>query len=336
MIIQKALFVLLALCALIWGQSDPLAGRPFPETRLGVGARAIAMGGAHTAFIDQTTVTAYWNPAMAVMLTDKRNATLSFRLLSLGRKEGSAGLSLKIPPRGALSLAIVYHGDGGIPVYDSDGELLYSNGGFSSLSAYIGFAYLLTRKFSLGLATVIRSSSISANQDESISSWEIGSLFVSALYKVSSALSLGVHLREIASFSRYEAPTYGSELNTIISDGVPLNLRFGAAWNGSIGKKRVRLSADGDFFFVPGTVKKENSPDWSSVEVVKEYCSGAELFLYENFPIRLGFSSENWLSFGFGLFSQNGDYKGARIDYSFSGENNSSGFNHGLSISVPF
>jgi len=315
---------------------DPLAGRPFPETRLGVGARAQAMGCAQTAYLTPTTVTAYWNPAMAAMLPDKGAVSAAFRFLSLGRQEGVIGFSTRIPPRGAVTTAVTYHGDGGIPIYNSDGELEYSDGGFTNLSIYIGFSYLLTRKLSMGLATVIRSSSISAGEDEEVSAWEVGSLFYSVYYKIKPNLSAGLHLREITSGARYEAPTYGSELNTIVADGLPINLKTGLAWKTKIAKKDATFTIDGDWYFIPGTIKENDSPDWSEVKTVTEIHVGSECFIRPNFPVRIGYSTDQGPALGFGFHFPKNEHSGIKFDYALSREPNGSGLNHSISWTLPF
>jgi hypothetical protein len=316
--------------------ADPLAGRPFPETRLAVGARALGMGGAHTAFIDPATVTAYWNPAMAAIVPEKRMMSASFGLLSLGRSEGAVSVSSKIPPRGAITAALTYHGDGSIPVYDSDGELEYSDGGFTNISIYMGFAYLVTRKLSMGIATVIRSSSVSAHEDYDVNAWEVGSLFYSVYYQIRPGLSAGLHLREIGSGARYESVTYGSELNTIISDGVPLNLKTGLVWKTSINRKSAAFAFDYDVYFVPGEIRTNNSPDWGNVRNVSEYHFGAEYFFLPTLPFRAGFSTDKGVAGGFGLHFPKSEYRGLKIDYSLSGETNGAGLNHTISLALPF
>jgi hypothetical protein len=328
------LFLILLSCQVL--AYDPLAGRPFPETRLGVGARAQAMGGAQTAYLTPTTVTAYWNPAMAAMLPDKGAVSAAFRFLSLGRQEGVIGFSTRIPPRGAITTAITYHGDGDIPVYNSDGELEYSDGGFTNLSIYFGFSYLITRKLSMGLTTVIRSSSINTAEEDRVSAWELGSLFYSVFYQIKPTLSAGLHLREITSDARYEAPTYGSELNTIVSDGVPLNLRAGLAWKTNIIKRSAAFTLDGDWYFIPGTIKENDSPDWSEVETVTEIHAGAECFIRTNFPVRFGYSTDQGPAIGFGLHFPKNEHRGIKLDYALSRELNGSGLNHSFSWTLPF
>ncbi|MBL8024762.1 MAG: hypothetical protein JNL74_00030 [Fibrobacteres bacterium] len=320
----------------LFAADDPLAGRPFPETRLGVGAGAKAMGSAQTAYLSPSNVIAYWNGAMGVMLPEKRAITASYSFLALGRREGVISFTSRIPPRGALSAAVVYHGDGSVPIYDSDGELEYTDGGITSTSLYLGFSYLITRKLSMGLATVIRSVTVSAAEEEEVAAWEVGSLFYSIYYQIRPGLSAGLNLREISSTSRFEAPTYGSQLNTVISDGVPLNLRAGLAWVTKISNRSAAFTLDGDWYFIPGTIKKEDNPDWNSVETVTEIHGGAEYFVKPNFPVRIGYSTNQGPSAGFGLHFPKTQYRGIKLDYAMNRELNGAGLSHSFSWTLPF
>ncbi len=88
--------------------------------RLGLGARARAMGGAFTA-IPGSGYNAYYNPAGLPDLSS-REFILSYRDLSLGREFYYTGIAVKVPPTAGIALGWLHAGIDNIDGRDSDGN----------------------------------------------------------------------------------------------------------------------------------------------------------------------------------------------------------------------
>ncbi|MFH0919040.1 MAG: hypothetical protein V1913_01645 [Fibrobacterota bacterium] len=325
-------FFILLLCGLAAADMDALGGQPASYLRMGIGNRAEAMGNAHTAFLAPTTVAAYWNPAMAVMTDSRFLMSGGYRFLSLGRRQGYVSLNGKIPPRLALCAALLYHGDNSIPIYDNDGFKTY-DGYFMSLATHIGLAYKVRRRLALGFNTTIHNNSVVAGtgEKESISSWELGNLDLSAFYQVNTDLALGLNIKQIQGLIKWEVPTSGTELNTVITHHVPLEFKTGAAWSHLIKGRVFRAAADADLYLVPmETESLSFYQRFRQGEQTVEFHIGAEYFLYPEFPLRAGYSADGF-SFGTGFYFLQGSLAHSKIDYAFTLEPNGSGTTHGLS-----
>lgn len=332
-ILKPSLIILFAAWAALGGDIDPLAGRGAPYLRLGIGARAQAMGNAHVAFLEPTTVAPYWNPAMLVMYANKFTASTGYRFMSLGRREGHLSFAGKVPPRMAYGVALLYHGDHDVPIFDDDGAWTY-DGGFFSLAVHVAVAYKLNRRLALGLNTTIHSNSLSASEDEvfQIHTWELGNVDLAAYYRVWRTLTLGVNVKEIKSRMNWEAPTYGTDLNTVIADTLPLDIKMGAAYRHTIRKIPFAFTFDTDVYLIPqaDSAKSIFTRLWDGRSVLEPHF-GVEAFIYPVFPVRLGVGLNEGFSAGLGFYFLEGRFKNAKLDYVFSIEPNGSGLNNGVS-----
>ena len=327
------LFTILAAAAIAFGDMDPLGGQTAPYLRMGIGSRAEAMGNASVAMLAPTTVDAYWNPAMAVMMDGRFKTTAGVRFLTLGRRQGFASVEGKIPPRLAVCAAILYHGDNDIPIYDNDGNNTY-NGYFLSTATHIGFAYKLRRKLALGLNTTIHSNSVAAGPLESdrISSWELGNVDLSAFYQARADLALGLNIKQVQGLLKWEVPTYGTELNTVITHYVPMDIKAGAAFSRPIRGRAFRAAVDMDLFLIASEETDLSFYQrFRQGEQSAEFHAGAEYFLYPEFPVRIGASTSDGFSCGMGFYFLQGSFAGHKLDYVFTLEPNGSGATHGVS-----
>jgi hypothetical protein len=329
------LTALLAIAALPRAENvDPLAGRPGTFLRMGAGSRAEAMGNAQTALLEPTTVVAYWNPAMAVMLSERHVLTSGYRFLTLGRRQGYLSYTNRVPPRMALSVAILYQGDHNIPIFDTDGNFTYT-GGYMSLATHITLAYKLSKRLSLGLNTAIFTSTINAGTGDANKISTPGSsatLDLSAYYKLKSNFALGLNIKQVRGKSKWEVPTYGTEMNTVIAENLPTEVKLGAAWQGAVKGKACALTYDIDGFLVP---LDDESLSWYSRykdgRSLIEHHLGAECFIYPEFPLRLGISGNEGFTCGTGFYFSNGTFKGNKLDYVFTVDPNGSGVENGVS-----
>lgn len=88
--------------------------------RVGLGARALAMGNAQVAN-PQNAYGGYYNPA-GVPHLQKMTFAISYSAMSLDRRFNYVGLATPVRPFGGLSAGWIYSGVGNIRAYDSRGE----------------------------------------------------------------------------------------------------------------------------------------------------------------------------------------------------------------------
>jgi len=329
----QSLCCLALLSAFCLAETDPLAGRGGSYLRLGIGGRAQAMGNAQAAVLEPTTVFAYWNPAMAAQMTTGHAAAGGLRFMTLDREEGYLSFSTKIPPRAGFSVALLYHGDRAIPLFDSDGNY-QEEGGYLALTAHISVAYRLTRKLSLGLNTTLHQVSLSAGTEEgdNMSKLEAGNLDLSAFYLFSKSLSFGLNIKEIQSNLNWAAPTYGTEFNTTLPDYIPLDIKAGIAYRRTLYGRNFLAAYDLDLYLIPVNVDSLSFFSRLSEGTQKiEHHVGMEYFLYPEFPLRAGFGSNEYFSLGCGFYFLDGRFKSLKLDYTLTMEQNGSGLNNGVS-----
>ena len=138
--VMKASSVLLALLVLLLAAAGnaevSVGGRAGAYLRLGVGVRAIGMGGAFTAISDDASAS-YWNPAGLARL-DRIELNGMYSSLSLDRQHNFAGFAYPFKNIGTVSLSCVNLGMSEIEGRNDLGEL---NGSFSDNEMAFGFAY---------------------------------------------------------------------------------------------------------------------------------------------------------------------------------------------------
>jgi hypothetical protein len=329
-------YILITAISVLWAaDNDPLAGRGAPYLRMGIGSRAQAMGNAHVAVLEPTTVSAYWNPAMSVMHRAGFTASTGYRFLSLGRRQGFLSFASKVPPRMGYSLALLYHGDNDIPIFDSDGNLTYE-GSFLSLVTHIAVSYKVQRRLSLGINTTIHSNQVHAGEEEynQIDTWELGNIDIAAFYRLRKYLAFGLNIKEIKSSMMWEAPTYGTDLNTVVMDTLPVDVKLGTVFSHTFKGRPYSIACDMDVYLIPqADTTLSLLRRFTRGNRVFELHLGAEVFLYPEFPIRLGIGSNEGFSCGVGFYFQKGKLKNGKLDYVFSIEPNGSGLNNGVSWS---
>ncbi len=95
-----------------------IGGQPGAYSRMGFGARGIAMGNAMTAVIGGDAEP-YYNPAVVAWATN-REASASAGLLSLDRSLNFLNFTQPLPPKAALSVGIINAGVSNIDARDAD------------------------------------------------------------------------------------------------------------------------------------------------------------------------------------------------------------------------
>ncbi len=238
---EKPLIALIAT-SLLWhvlnlsGIAGSNAGLAGAFLRLGLGARALAMGDVGVA-IPGSGFGIYYNPATLPYL-ENRTLLSSYSYLSLDRHLNFAGFATPLhPPVGqteqALSAGLgvgwISAGPGELEGRDSDGNPI---GTFkNSENAFsVSFAVRLTDFVALGISpTVLYNSFPDLTQGEALSSTRLGfdaGLLVNPLQN----LYLGVQARHINSQYRWDTSTLWGEEGTTVVDKFPRIYRAGAAY----------------------------------------------------------------------------------------------------------
>lgn len=155
--------------------------------KIGVGARAAAMGDAFTALADDPTAL-YWNPAGLIKLKERQlSATYNVWFAEINQGYVSIGFPLS---RGVLGSAINYVSMGNIEGRDEAGNPTGSFGA-SDFSLCLGYANRFSDKFIFGLSGGMVQDTIAGDTK---SAFLVSS---GGLFEVSESLTLGVVLQNI-------------------------------------------------------------------------------------------------------------------------------------------
>ena len=304
-------------CAALWaplgwgaGFSTSAQGTTTAEfLRLGVGGRAISMGGAYTAVTDDAG-SLYWNPA-GLSRIESRSATFMHAAYLGTSYYDYAAYGRKSAEGSALGLGLQYFSAGALPQTDDTGTGI---GNFSpyDLAASVGYAYTFEewpvaglQDWSAGLAgKFIRSKILSSAQTEAVDFGVLSPGYFGG------KLRLALAAANIGGKMKFEAE----------SEELPMTFKVGGA--------------------------SQLTENWlASVDVCapkddKPYAAvGTEYWLVTGGPLRLagraGFNSETvgkvegltGATFGIGLV-----YGGASMDYAFA-PMGALGMTHRISLS---
>ena len=180
MITMKRLLLLSFLCsALMFGQTK-VGSTAAPFLDLGIGPRAIAMGGAFVATADDATAL-YWNPA-GIARAQANEVLASHTEWFAGITYNWVGAMVQMGDIGAAGLSVTYLNYGSIEVttdaqQDGTGEFYQP----SDLALALSYGYNLTDRFSLGLSMKYINQRI-YHSSASAFAVDLGTLFTSDIY----------------------------------------------------------------------------------------------------------------------------------------------------------
>lgn len=263
--------------------SATIGGMPGAYLRSPAGADAYARGGAQTA--DPDYFAAWWNPAKLVVLKE-RKLTLGGGIRSLGRTDGLVGWEFRIPPRAALGLALLYRGDPFLDnLRDADEDLL-EEGSYTTLTAKVGLAYIVTRKLSAGLSIgtyyqrLPTSYELRTGELVYSSATGIGGLDLAVRYEPLDQWVFAFAVRGIIAGMDWEIAG-PSDLNAHVEDRFPPTFTLASEYTGSLAGKPLIWSCDLVAHLLDGKWKKLEHP-----ELVIH--NGFEWRRWETFWIRAG------------------------------------------------
>ncbi len=265
-----------------------------PFLRMGLGARAISMGGAFTAVADDGFAS-YYNPAGLPYLT-KRHFTTTYSFLSLDRRFHYISYSQSLKPTAGLSLYWLAAGTDNI-----DGRDLSGNHTFDYSDASNAFGISFANRFHDTIAIGITLKIITQNldlADENLSSndlaFDAGLMFIPV-----ENLKFGIVIKDLnASFSWSTQDLFS--LGTVSIDTIPYTLNVGVSYLFDNG---LTLSTAALF-------------NQSQQERVR---FGIEYRRDELYSLRAG-SDDGAFSFGGGVRYQVSDGVYTNIDYAFRPE----------------
>lgn len=227
----KLLFILSCVCLLnFWaGQtfSQDLSPKYSNEfLSIGVGARALGMGGAQVGAVRDVTA-AYWNPAALTAIQHEYEFSLMHAEYFAGIAQYDyLGFSTPLGNQNQIGVSLIRFGVDDIPdtrfLYDANGSINYDNIQFFNAADYallLSFARDISDKFKLGANAKV----IHRNVGKFAQAWGFG-LDVGGIY-IQKRMTLGLMVRDIT--TTYNAWTHDAELVRDIysqtNNEIPLN-----------------------------------------------------------------------------------------------------------------
>jgi hypothetical protein len=199
--------------------------------KIGVGARAAAMGDAFTVIVDDGT-SLYWNPAGLARI-GKRQLSATYNMWFAGINQGYLGISFPLSGRGVAAGGVNY-----IDMGDFDGRDEAGNptGTFtaSALNYHLGYANGVGKKFVWGISAGVVQDTIDDDRKSTYAA-NLGLIF-----KSSELLSLGLVVQNI-----------GGELG---GDPLPFLAKIGMAltWEPLVLVLDIAKPTDNDIYFCAG------------------------------------------------------------------------------------
>jgi len=182
--------------------SAQIGGEPGAFSRMGFGARGMAMGNA-MASMTGGDVVAYYNPAL-VSSAGYRSATASFGILSLDRSLNFLSYTQALPPKAGLSVGLINAGVSDIDGRDGDGQ---PTGPLrtSENQVFLGFGVRPTEDLQVGVALKLYYYHLYTD----VSSTTVGVDF-GALYRIGEGFTAAVTLKDINSRYKWDtSPIFG-------------------------------------------------------------------------------------------------------------------------------
>lgn len=282
------LIIIISLCRtnFAWTKTSPgTAGAPF--LKIGIGAKASAMGGAFCAIADDISAV-YWNSAGLVQLTKPEISTM-YNDWFQGIGHGFLGFGFPTSLKKAIGISVIYLNTGKIPGYEEGivGSPPVSSGNFSARDTAFTFSYatVLTESISVGMNIKGITQKIE-NEEVSAFALDLGQLYQTPI----EGLILATVIQNIGSRIKY----------ALEGDKLPLTLKFGSAYR--LQGQPLSIACD---------LTKSIDNDW-------KINLGVEVWLKNLIALRGGFNSQVFKDFGTGVSCGFGTtIKHYQIDYAF-------------------
>ncbi len=246
--------------------------------RMGLGARAIALGNAGVA-APVSAYSSYYNPA-ALGEIEARLGGLSYSFLSLDRRHGYISLAVKVPPAAGLSLGWIESGVGDLRSYNSIGQET-GEINHSANAIYFAFGRSIVERLYIGVSVKLLFEYINDGTEEfDYTSNGLG-FDLGLLYIVNDDLRLGYQIRDIKSQLKANTDQIFERGGTTI-DPFPILNKLGVHYRTPL----QWLHAVYDL-------------EWSNQREVKHHV-GLEALRGQNLALRMGFNGDV-VTFGAGM-----------------------------------
>jgi len=224
-----ATILIIILASVCYANGAGTTGANF--LKIGVGARAAALGDAFTAVVDDST-SLYWNPAGLAKM-EKRQLSATYNMWFAGINQGYLGMGFPLSRRGVIAGGVNYVDMGDFDGRDESGN---PTGTFtaSALNYQLGYANRFGEKLIWGISAGLVQDTIA----EDIKSTYAANLGL--IYKSSESLSLGLALQNV-----------GGELG---SDPLPFVAKIGMAytWKSLLLALDIASPTDNDLYYGAG------------------------------------------------------------------------------------
>jgi len=296
------------------------AGQAARYLRIGVGARALGMGGAFTSICDDASAT-YWNPAGLTQLTQRQMTSMA-SLMSLDRSYNFLNYVTPVDDEtNTIGISLINFGIKDLREFVKEGDSDKEIGKFNDTenTIMVSYARKLNEKLSLGVNLKYLTQGMNTQQHHPKGRNKASGLGidVGTLYKISENVKIGLMLQDGRSYLKWE---------TDQTDRLPVVVKLGVSTK--LFAEKLTLSAD-----------VEQVEDNHKTKIY----TGLEYWLRENLGIRAGvFDTELTAGLGFTFPTKSINLQ---LDYSFAPDRfsdfkeNISGserYNHRFSLSVKF
>ncbi len=312
------LFLLAALPLLAFAQDGGYAGA---ELRLGLGARAVALGEAFAAVADDGSAS-FFNPAGAAWI-EKRMFAASYRVLEFDRRQGYLSLIFPVRKEAGIGFFWVHSSIGDIMGRDDIGQPTGELNDHQNLFGF-NFSKRFTKRFSLG-ANIKYLQKVVAGVSAYSVAFDLGTQYKFKNFQMGNTtlplagLKVGAAVENIFARLQFNSNKYygqfGSPGNTT-TDTLPLNFRAGASY-----LWREQLLVAMDF--------EKNSKQKAF------FHAGGEYTFRKILALRTGLS-HGQVSFGAGVRQPLDPKRAVRLDYAFKASPISERGDHLFSLQFEF
>ncbi|MBU2462359.1 PorV/PorQ family protein [bacterium] len=259
---MKRIILLMVLIMGGLSYSNDYAGDAAVYLRMGLGARAVGMGGAFVGLADDSTA-AYWNPAGLIQL-EKSEVSLMYSALSLDRRYNFLNYAQPLTGDSALALSIINFGVGDLE--ERTGATKDPIGKFtdSENTLLVSYAKAFKKISYGGNLKVLYQSMDPSSGKKSGEGW---GLDIACLTNPANNVYAGLIIQDIGSYLKWD---------TGHTDKLPLDIRAGLCVK--LLDKKLNLCAD-----IEKIEERDN---------VKAHL-GAEYLIGDRFAIRAGLNSKD-------------------------------------------